>query len=106
MLVATAKQQKLKLLSHELIPLQALTEMVRQLRKGNGQSGLVLANGGVVTYQYVVCLSTQPRTSPYPDSNPLPAIITDVPVPTVDVRATGEAIIEVSSLPPGAGRDY
>jgi len=80
--------------------------MVRQLRKGNGQNGLVLANGGVVTYQFVVCLSTRPRSSPYPYSNPLPAIITDVSVPSVDVRATGEAIIEVSYLPLCPCRDY
>lgn len=72
--------------------------MVRQLRKGSGQNGLVLANGGVVTYQHVVCLSSRPRISPYPESNPLPAIVTDVPVPTVDLQADGEAVIEVSIL--------
>jgi len=70
--------------------------MVRQLRKGNGQYGLVLANGGVVTYQHVVCLSSRPRSSPYPDRNPLPEVTADVPVPTVDAQAEGEAVIEVS----------
>jgi hypothetical protein len=71
--------------------------MVRQLRKGGGQNGLVLANGGVVTYQHVVCLSSRPRTSPYPERNPLPGVVTDVAVPTVDLQADGEGIIEVSS---------
>ena len=70
--------------------------MVRQLRKGNGQRGLVLANGGTLTYQYVVCLSSQPRGSPYPDRNPLPEILHDEPVTPVDERAGGEAMIEVS----------
>lgn len=69
--------------------------MVRQLRNGNGRNGLVLANGGVVTYQHVVCLSSKPSSSPYPDRNPLPGVITDVPVPDVAVQAEGEAIIEV-----------
>jgi hypothetical protein len=79
--------------------MQAITAMVRELRKGNGRHGLVLANGGVATYQYVVCLSTQGRNdgSPYPDKNPLPDIITDVPVPPVDSQAEGEATVEVSS---------
>jgi hypothetical protein len=74
---------------------QALTEMVRELRSGNGQYGLVLANGGMVTYQYVVCLSSKPGSLPYPDHNPLPDLL-DEPAPQVDEKAKGEAIIEVS----------
>jgi hypothetical protein len=72
--------------------------MTRQLRQGRGSNGLILANGGVVTYQHVICLSTQPRCdgSPYPDQNPLPDVITDVPVPPIDEQAEGEAIVEVS----------
>jgi hypothetical protein len=73
--------------------------MTRQLRRGKRSSnGLVLANGGVVTYQHVICLSSQPRRdgSPYPDTNPLPEAVTDVPVPPVDEQAEGEATIEVS----------
>ena len=69
--------------------------MVRKIRKGEAQRGLVLANGGMVTYQYVVCLSSQPRTSPYPDRNPLPELLKDGPVPEVVEKAEGEAIIEV-----------
>ena len=77
--------------------MQALIEMVRQLRKGKARNGLVLANGGMVTYQYVVCLSNQPPNSPYPDLNPLPDLLEDQRVPTVDEKAEGEAVIEVSS---------
>jgi len=76
---------------------QAVTEMVRRLRKGDGVHGLVLANGGVMTYQHVVCLSSRPHSagSPYPDRNPLPEVLTSVGVPPVEVQAEGEAIIEV-----------
>jgi len=70
--------------------------MVRELRKGKARNGLVLANGGMVTYQYVVCLSNKPRNSPYPDRNPLPDVLDDEPVPTVAEKAQGEATIEVS----------
>ena len=78
--------------------IQALTEMVRELRKGKARNGLVLANGGMVTYQYVVCLSNEPRKSPYPGRNPLPDLLEEAPVPTVDEKADGEAVIEVSFL--------
>ncbi|KAL2070312.1 hypothetical protein VTL71DRAFT_13338 [Oculimacula yallundae] len=77
---------------------QALTEMVRKIRKGDAKKGLVLANGGMVTYQYVVCLSSQPRGSPYPDLNPLPDLLEDEPVPEVDDKAEGEAIIETYTV--------
>jgi hypothetical protein len=70
--------------------------MVRQLRKGNGQYGLVLANGGVITYQHVVCLSSQPRHSAYPDVNPIPTLTADVPIPILDAQVEGAAVIEVS----------
>ena len=75
--------------------------MTRQLRKGNGQTGLILANGGVVTYQYAVCLSTKPRRDgqPYPDRNPLPEYVTDVQVPVIEEKADGVATIEVSHMP-------
>ena len=74
--------------------------MVRQLRNGNGLDGLILANGGVLTYQHALCLSSQPRTSgiPYPSRNPLPEIITDISIPPVDSLVKGKAIIEVSIL--------
>ncbi len=77
--------------------MHSFTEMVRQLRKGNGKNGMVLANGGVATYQHVVCLSSQPRTdgSVYPPKNPLPAYVDDLPVPKIATQAEGEATIEV-----------
>lgn len=73
--------------------MHALTEMTRQLRSGRAKHGLVLANGGVVTHQHVVCLSTLPRKdgSPYPEKNPLPHLIEDVFCPPVDEKAEGEA---------------
>ena len=71
--------------------------MTRRLRQGDGKHGLVLANGGVITYQYALCLSTHPRKdgSPYPSKNPLPDIITNIPVPPVTDQAEGDAVIEV-----------
>lgn len=69
--------------------------MVRELRKGKSHTGLVLANGGVVSYQYVVCLSSKPRASPYPEKNPLPDALDDVPVPDFEMEVEGEAVIEV-----------
>lgn len=77
---------------------QAITEMVRQLRKNNGKTGLILANGGLATYEAVLCLSRSPRRDglPYPTYNPLPEVITDVQIPPVDDQAEGDAVIEVS----------
>ena len=79
--------------------------MVRYLRSRPAQYGLVLANGGVVSYQHVVCLSTLPRKdgSAYPKENPLPPYITDIPVPSISTQPEGEAIIEVSDNSPPDG---
>lgn len=81
-----------------LTSIQALTAMVRELRNGNGENGLILANGGVLTYQHVVCLSTKSRRdgSAYPHKNPLPRHVTDLPVPPICAQAEGEATVEVS----------
>lgn len=75
--------------------------MVRELRSENGQNGLILANGGVLSYQHAICLSTRPRGdgSAYPDKNPLPQRVTGIPVPALSAQAEGEAIIEVGSDP-------
>ncbi|KAK2627675.1 hypothetical protein QTJ16_002321 [Diplocarpon rosae] len=78
--------------------MHALTEMVRVLRRGESKTGLVLANGGMLTYQYVVCLSSQPRTSPYPDRHPLPDLVRDEPVPSIEESAEGEAVIETYTV--------
>jgi hypothetical protein len=75
--------------------------MVRELRKTvkpQRRYGLVLANGGLLTYQHVVCLSNHTRRdgSAYPAKNPLPDVLSDLPAITVDNRAEGEAIVEVN----------
>jgi hypothetical protein len=69
--------------------------MVRELRKGKSRNGLVLANGGWLTHQYVICLSTQPRNSPYPSKNPLPDLLADKNIPDIEEQASGDATIEV-----------
>lgn len=79
--------------------LHAITALVRQLRAGRGETGLVLANGHAVTHQYVVLLSRKPRTnsSPYPSKNPLPPA-TSEPAPDTVEQATGEAVIETYTV--------
>jgi hypothetical protein len=73
--------------------------MVRELRRGGGspRQGLILANGGVLSYQHVVCLSNQPRRdqTPYPTKNPLPELLTEPPAPAIEEQVEGEAVIEV-----------
>jgi hypothetical protein len=82
--------------------MHALTEMTRQLRqrKGSGtdSNGLVLANGGVLTYQHVIVLSSLPRKddTAYPPANPVSANPPVDPTPTIEEEAKGAAIIEVS----------
>jgi hypothetical protein len=78
--------------------MHALTEMVRHLRNGTGKNGLVLANGGNLTYQHVVCLSKNPpqQHKSYPERNPLPEYITDIPTPPIESNPEGPAVIEVS----------
>ena len=77
---------------------KALTAMVRRLQMGEGRNGLILANGGVLTYQHALCLSTKSRGdgSAYPNKDPLPSQVTNIPVPAVTIHAEGEAVIEVS----------
>ncbi|KAF1836726.1 hypothetical protein BDW02DRAFT_628595 [Decorospora gaudefroyi] len=79
--------------------MHALTEMTRQLRAGKGTKALVLCNGGVLSYQYVVLLSKEPRKEgDYPTENPLPQQITDVSVPEIVVDAEGQAIVETYTV--------
>ncbi|KAL2431810.1 hypothetical protein ABEF95_014063 [Exophiala dermatitidis] len=82
--------------------IHAITEMTRQLRRGKGRQGLILANGGWMTYEHVLCLSTMRRQDgkPYPSDPPLPEYVTDVPVPAVDVRVEREqeAMIETYTV--------
>jgi hypothetical protein len=76
---------------------QAITESTRQMRKGRLRTGLILANGGVFTYQHVLCLSSAPRKdqSEYPREAPLPIMVSGIPTPEFDERASGAASIEV-----------
>ncbi|KIW78740.1 hypothetical protein Z517_08579 [Fonsecaea pedrosoi CBS 271.37] len=82
--------------------MHAITEMTRQLRQGKGRNGLILANGGVMTYQHVLCLSTTRRRdgSPYPDRDPLPQFVTGLTVPKIDAKVEGEqdAVIETYTV--------
>lgn len=73
--------------------------MVRQLRQGVGRNGIILANGGVLSYQHAICISSQPRrnNTPYPDSNAIRNMVKEV-VPVIDMAAEGKATIEV--IPP------
>lgn len=73
--------------------------MVRRLRKGSGRNGLILANGGFLSYQHAVCLSTQPRKGQwsYPDSRRLESGPIE-PIPPIDAEAEGKAKIEVSEM--------
>jgi hypothetical protein len=75
--------------------MHALTEMTRQLRSGKGKKGLVLCNGGVLSYQYVVILGTEPRSSTYPLEHGLPEVLEDVEVPGLAESAEGECVVEV-----------
>ncbi|EJD54224.1 thiolase, partial [Auricularia subglabra TFB-10046 SS5] len=77
--------------------MHAIIEVVRRLRRREGENGLVLANGGVLSYQHVVVLSTQPRKSPYPHLPPLPKML-DVPGPSIDGHPEGLATIEAYTV--------
>ncbi|KAB8801893.1 hypothetical protein FH972_026714 [Carpinus fangiana] len=84
--------------------MHAIIEMTRQFRaaKNERKLGLVLANGGTVTYQHVVCLSSQPRAdgSPYPQSPPLPETSQGVSIPEIveDVGSGQEAVVETYTI--------
>lgn len=87
--------------------MHALTAMVRELRKSAAEKkekkGLVLANGGSVTYQHVVILSTSARSSSsevYPASPPLPKTLTSqAPFPPkIAEKPNGAAEIETYTV--------
>lgn len=81
--------------------MHALTEMTRAIRAGRGKTGLVLCNGGVLSYQHVIILSKEPRTTgSYPEKNPLPHEITDVPSPELALEGEGEGVVEVCVFEP------
>lgn len=72
--------------------------MTREIRAGKANKGLILANGGVATYQHAVVLSASPRKTPYPAKNPLPPVITDVEIPALEAVAEGDAVIETYTV--------
>ncbi|KAH7408417.1 hypothetical protein DE146DRAFT_646182 [Phaeosphaeria sp. MPI-PUGE-AT-0046c] len=79
--------------------MHALTEMTRQLRAGKGKKGMVLCNGGVLSYQYVVVLGKEPpRRTTYPLENALPETLQDMPVPDLTNEAEGEAVVETYTV--------
>ena len=81
--------------------MHALTEMTRAIREGRGKTGLVLCNGGVLSYQHVVVLRREPRNDGrYPEGNPLPGKLEDLEVPEVAFGAEGEAVVEVCAFFP------
>lgn len=73
---------------------QALTEMTRQIRLGKIGNGLVLANGGVLSYQHAICLSSQPAKQ-YAAERPLPKQVESAVGLKVIEHAEGPAVIEV-----------
>ncbi|ODM14601.1 hypothetical protein SI65_09946 [Aspergillus cristatus] len=75
--------------------MHAITEITRQLRSGKGRHGLVLANGGVLSYQHAVCLSTLPGNGAYPNGTRL---VDADPSPSVDETASGSAVIETYTV--------
>lgn len=70
--------------------------MSRLLRKQKHRNGLILANGGMLTHQYAICLSRNPRGNgkSYPSKNPLPEVI-GTSGPNFVETAEGSATIEV-----------
>lgn len=72
--------------------------MVRQLRRGQGQNGLILANGGILTYQHAICLSSRPPSNGimYPNVQNAHQVAIEVPISRVTHVAEGDAVIEVS----------
>ncbi|OAQ99293.1 hypothetical protein LLEC1_06889 [Akanthomyces lecanii] len=73
--------------------------MHAKLRSRKYHNGLILANGGMLTHQYVVCLSAQPRKDgkEYPSKNPLPLVVQD-PAPPFAEDASGPATIETYTI--------
>jgi acetyl-CoA acetyltransferase len=80
--------------------MHALTEMTRQLRAGRergrrARKGLVLCNGGVLSYMHAVVLSSEPRAEGgYPVDEGLPAVL-ESDAPRVTTQPRGEAVVEV-----------
>jgi hypothetical protein len=72
--------------------------MCRQIRSGKIHNGLVLANGGVLTYQHALCLSSRPGKQQYPHHPPLPEHSQGVQTPRFVEKAKGKAVIETYTV--------
>lgn len=72
--------------------------MTRRIRSGQIRNGLVLANGGVLSYQHAICLSAKHGSNgtSYPDSRPgADTVVGGTSAPPVNAFVEGEAIVEV-----------
>ncbi|OBT38752.1 hypothetical protein VE00_10460 [Pseudogymnoascus sp. WSF 3629] len=81
--------------------MHAVAEMVQQLRSAHGKrNGLILANGGVASYENTVCLSNSPRQDgiPYPQDNVLLETPAELPCPPFDMQAEGPVTIETYTV--------
>lgn len=74
--------------------------MTRAIQSRKHRNGLVLANGGVLSWQHAICLSAQPQ------KNLAPYLIREIldngqisQGPEFSAQAQGEAMIEVCPLP-------
>ena len=85
--------------------LHAITHMTRYLREGKGKHGLILANGGVATYQHGICLSRVPPPAghKYSEKNLLPDALPFLPESDIERKPDGEAIVETYTV--DFGRD-
>ncbi|KAL1865406.1 hypothetical protein Plec18167_009453 [Paecilomyces lecythidis] len=76
----------------------ALVEMVRELRQGNKQNGLVLANGGFMTHEHAIVLSSiPPRQFGFPLDQAHHDAVGKEDIP-FQQRAEGEAVIETYTV--------
>ncbi|KUI54536.1 hypothetical protein VP1G_01897 [Cytospora mali] len=84
--------------------MHAIAEMSRQIRSRKINTGLILANGGVLSYQHVLCLSSRSRTasSPYPDSRVSSSTVVGNS-PPIEAFSEGDARIETYTV--AFGRD-
>ncbi|KHN98357.1 thiolase [Metarhizium album ARSEF 1941] len=79
--------------------MHAITAMARALRAKRHKTGLILANGGMLTHQHALCLSAQPRGDgrSYPARNPLPEVVDEYSPPLAEA-AEGAATIETYTV--------
>lgn len=79
--------------------MHAISEMTRQLRNNTtSRNGLILANGGILSYQHVVILSKNARQSAYPPLPLLPEHCDQLPNSQFDPTAEGDAIVEAYTV--------